>query len=138
LFFHGMLAGPDTIVAPPQVRVYYGVPFDAYINPVQKKADKPQAAAGAPYLITIDIADLPGAFRELARQLPANWSIWPQVSGILLFRDVLSQSRSGWEWLLLVNSSAQAQLPPSLVARRPPGNEISETGCNFWSTSAGT
>jgi len=35
-------------------------------------------------------------------------------------------------------ASAQAQLPPSLVARRPPGNEISETGCNFWSTSAGT
>ncbi len=130
--FRGQVAGRDASEAPPQVRVHYGVPLDAYINPVKKKVDDPQGAKDAPFLIAVNTASLPSAFTELSRVIPANWSIWPHVSGILLYEDtIVSMTTFGWHWRLLVNPHATHPLPPSLANESSGIGETMETGMSL-------
>jgi hypothetical protein len=80
------LAGPESTHAPGQVRVLFGVPAIAYINPVMKKTDRPQGQEGYPFLLAVDVFGLPGAFRDLPPQIdsflssgavcPASFCLW--------------------------------------------------------------
>ena len=73
---HGTAAGPNATTAPPQVRIRYGVPFTAYINPIQNKADRSQDSSDHPFVIGIDVQELPGAFEAFRKELPAFFSNW--------------------------------------------------------------
>lgn len=46
--FFQAVAGPESTTAPPQVRVWTGLPFVSYVNPVMRKADSPQGTGGLP------------------------------------------------------------------------------------------
>lgn len=128
---HGMLAGPGTTKAPAQVRILFGVPYDAYINPVMKKADAPQGTAEHPFLLAVDVMGLAGAMKELPEVLPGYFAQWSRISGILLFMDMVAHNRSGWVWRLLANPSATSPLPDSLVGGRANLEQSMETGLRF-------
>ena len=125
---HGQIAGPDTRRAPPQVRVFFGVPYDSYINPVMRKADYPQGEAGCPFIVAVDISSLPGAFHEMPLALAGFLPLWNAVSGILLFEDMWGFERVGWQWRLIRNSDAIVPLPDTLCSGRTDLPETMETG----------
>lgn len=125
---HGLVAGPDTRRAPPQVRVWFGVPYDSYVNPIMRKADFPQGAAGLPFLLAVDISGLPGAFLEMPRVVADFLPHWRAVSGILLFQDMRGVDRVGWLWRLLKNPHAAIQLPETLCSGRADLPQAMETG----------
>jgi hypothetical protein len=115
---HAMVAGPGAARAPAQVRVYYGVPYNSYVNPVLAKANFPQGLAELPFLLAVDVSELPGAFRELPRVVADFLPNWQRVSGILLFDEILGADRVGWMWRLLKNPHAFVELPETLCSGR--------------------
>ena len=82
-----------------------------------KKAAKPQGKKGVPFLIALDVQDLPGAFRELPIAILGYLPQWTAVSGILLFLDMMASTKCGWHWRLIQNPHATTSLPESLAAR---------------------
>ncbi len=124
----GYVAGPDTDRAPSQVRICFGVPYDSYVNPIMRKADSPQGTEGLPFLVAVDIEDLPDAFREIPRAVTGLLPLWKAVSGILLFHGMTSIDRVGWLWRLLRNPYAEVPLPEELCAGRADLPQTMETG----------
>jgi hypothetical protein len=112
--FHAAVAGPNATVPPPQVRITYGVPVNAYLNPVQNKAESPQGGVTNPFLIAIDVAELPGAFSTFKRELPKFFSLWKSVSGVMTFQSFIQRAKAGWLWQLTPNPHASAPLPTEL------------------------
>jgi hypothetical protein len=123
-----MLAGPDTQLAPAQVRVFFGVPYSSYINPVMKKGDHPQGQAGRPFLVVVNIANLPGAFTEMPRILTGYLPLWNSISGILLYHDFSHVEKMGWLWRLINNPFAEVPLPEGLRNNRADLANTMETG----------
>ena len=122
-----MVPGPNETIPPCQVRMIFGIPWVAYINPVMNKAATPQGKKGVPFLIAVDVHGLPGAFTAMPPAIDPYMSQWTSVSGILLYTDVVSTRTSGWRWRLLVNPHSANLLPQSLHAlnaRFPGGGEI--------------
>jgi hypothetical protein len=114
----GMLAGPETVRAPAQVRVGFGVPYVSYVNPVRKKAQLSQGEAGLPFVIAVDVGNLPGAFREIPRVVLPYLQRWTHVSGILLFHDLRGIDRIGWSWRFVSNQFAANPIPSPLSQGR--------------------
>jgi hypothetical protein len=131
LVIRGILAGPDSTKAPAQLRIFFGVPYDAYINPVMKKADAPQGTAGHPFLLVVDVMGLAGAMTELPEILPGYFAQWSRISGVLLFTDLVALNRSGWVWRLLANPTAAHPLPASLTDGRANLEQSMETALRF-------
>jgi hypothetical protein len=73
------VASKDASNVPPQVRVNYSVPVDAYINTVKHKADRPQVDKEHPFLIALDVENLSDAFGEFRRILPLEFKHWDHV-----------------------------------------------------------
>lgn len=138
MVFEVFLAGPESTQAPGQVRVLFGVPAVAYINPVMKKADRPQGRAGRPFLLAVDVFGLPGAFRDLPRQIESFFEQWTRVSGILLFMDLPAVDKSAWWWRVLSNPHAVTRLPESLTREHVNLSQTLETGIRFTSDAATT
>jgi hypothetical protein len=81
----GFLAGPESIKGPAQVRLLFGVPLDAYINPVMNKADALQGLVGHPFLLAVDVMALTGAMTEIPEIVRGHFGHWSRLSGILLY-----------------------------------------------------
>jgi hypothetical protein len=126
--FHGYVAGLETQHAPPQVQVFFGVPYDSYVNPIMRKANFPQGTAGLPFLVAIDISNLPGAFSEMPRAVTGFLPLWKALSGILLFHNLMGIDRVGWLWRLITNPYADVPLPESLCGARANLPQTMETG----------
>lgn len=109
-----LVAGPTTIKATAQTRVCVGMPFHRYINPVQHKAERPQGRSGLPFLIAIDIKDLPGGLNAIPSAVEGYLPLWRTVSGILLFQEFQSFEHIGWIARLIKNPHAVSALPPSI------------------------
>jgi len=116
LAFLQMVAVQDATVAPPQVRIWNGLPLTSYINTLQRKAEAPQGTPGNSFIIAFDIAGLPGGFSEVPRAAAGLMPFWTAVSGILLFRDIAGRGSVGWEWKLISNPDASVPLPESLTS----------------------
>ncbi|HEX6718806.1 MAG TPA: hypothetical protein VF088_16995 [Pyrinomonadaceae bacterium] len=124
--FYGTVAGPNATVAPPQVRITYGVPVNAYVNPVQNKAENPQGGVVNAFLIAIDVSELPGAFSTFKRELPKFFDLWKSVSGVMTFRSLIHRAKAGWLWQLIPNPHASAALPSDLLKMN--AENVLETG----------
>lgn len=112
--FKSLVAGPTTVKASAQTRVAVGMPFHRYMNPVQHKAEKPQGRVGLPFLIAIDIKDLPGGLRGIPSAVEGYLPLWRSVSGILLFQEFQSFEHIGWIARLIKNPHAVVPLPTSI------------------------
>ena len=111
----GFLAGPESTKAPAQVRLLFGVPLDAYINPVMNKADAPQGLVGHPFLLVVDVMALAGAMTEIPEIVRGHFGHWSRLSGILLYTDMVGAGETGWRWKLVANPTATWPLPASLL-----------------------
>lgn len=83
-----------------------------------RKADGPQGAQGLPFLVVVDVSDLPGAFTEIPRVAASFLPFWKAVGGILIFRKMADFDRVGWSWRLIRNPDATILLPQSLCDGR--------------------
>ncbi len=119
-FVFGQMVDTRDAKAPhPQVRIYHGLPLTGYINPIQRKANRPQGSHDVPYLIACDTSNLPYAFKEFGRVLPNYFEMWDHVSGFLLFFDNLQPSpwRFYWRALMIPNNLAVVPLPDESISR---------------------
>lgn len=113
-YFTGWVAGPDATEAPPQARVSFALPLDAYINPLQHKAERSQRCNEIPYIVALDVHNLPGAHREFKKLLPEYFMLWPDLSGVIIFQQFHSTDKIGWTHELLMNPFAKHPLPLEL------------------------
>lgn len=125
------VAVQDAAKAPPQVRVWTGLPFDSYVNPAKRKAEAPQGTKGLPFLVAVDIQGLPGAFGEIPCVVEGLLPFWTAVSGILLFQDLAGFDGVGWMWRLVQNPHAHVQLPESFSSGRAEQGRTMETVARF-------
>jgi hypothetical protein len=135
--FSQTLAGPTETVCPPRTLVVMSIPFDAYLNPVQNKADRPQGA-GKALLVAVDVHHLPGAYSAFTKGLPSYFSIWPHVSGVLAYESLSQRDRLGWHWQLFTNLLAVSPLPPELIAAQGAKSQMLETAYRLVSNDVPT
>ena len=94
------------------------IPLVSYTNPILRKATGGQRRPVSPYLIALDVTDLPRAHERIVNDLVGYFQIWDHVSAVLLFepRFYLGIERKEWVVLILPNPAASIALPPQLAA----------------------
>lgn len=93
------------------------IPHASYTNPVVRKANSGQRREGNPYLIAVDVSELPRAHEQLVPDLHGYFSIWEHVSGVLLFEPRFYFGAGRKEWVVSIhrNAAAAIALPASLT-----------------------
>ncbi|MDD5228858.1 MAG: hypothetical protein PHD53_08645, partial [Methylococcales bacterium] len=93
------------------------IPKTLYIDPIKKKADRPQKRADNPYLIALDTSNLPRAHERILDELDADFPIWNHVSGVMLFESRFWTGIDSKEWIVSLhpNPHADIALPPELM-----------------------
>ncbi len=97
------------------VGVFPGVPVHNYLNRLQRKAEHMQASGGSPFMIAIDIGNLPDGYNEYMRLLPAYLKEYPAISAVLLFERQAWANKFVWVWELYLNSEARYPLPSAML-----------------------
>jgi hypothetical protein len=105
------LAGPDSTKTPPRVKVCYAAPFTGYLNSAKKKARRFQGTLTRPYLMVVNVTDLPDAFEVYRQGLDANFQRWKHISGVLIFEAFKSTNEIGWTFQFYRNLHATRPLP---------------------------
>jgi hypothetical protein len=103
-----------------------GVPRKNYINPLERKATRVQGSKAAPFIVAIDIGELPGGFAVYQQILPTYLEKHPDISAVLLFERTSEgkgflQIHNGfeWTWKLHLNSNADHPLPSAMLDAFP-------------------
>lgn len=99
------------------------VPLASYMNPILRKATGGQRHPGNPFLIAVDVSELPRAHERIANDLIEYFKIWDHVTAVLLFepRFYIGVKRKEWVVSIHPNPSATIGLPL-------PFAELSEQG----------
>jgi len=102
----------------PVIHVRSLFPDSSYINPVMRKADSGQRRPNRPYLIALDADQLPDAHEKIKEDLEGYFSIWPHVSGVLVFDTafITGIRRKSWRVSLHTNEHAEVPLPSQLTS----------------------
>jgi hypothetical protein len=79
------LAGPASAPMTASAQVRWDLSTESYLNPLSKKAERPQGSGESPFVIAMDVTQLPGAEKWYGSELAGYWEQWPHVSGVLLF-----------------------------------------------------
>ncbi len=97
----------------PVVQLRSLVPITSYMSPVIRKANSGQRWPGNPYLIALDVSDLPRAHERIIDELRGYFEIWNHVSAVLLFepRFYIGFERKEWVVSIHRNPRANIQLP---------------------------
>jgi len=97
------------------VGVFPGVPVRNYLNRLQRKVERMQASGHSPFMIGIDIGDLPDGYNEYMRLLPMYLKEYPAISAVLLFERQAKANKFVWVWELYLNSEAKYPLPSAML-----------------------
>jgi len=138
--FNQYLAGPETTSPPPQIRVRFGVPVTGYVNPAQNKEASFQGSGEAPFVLALDVIELPGVHATFRRELPGWLQTWTRFSGVLAFQGpMIIGKKIGWIWDFIPNHYAIHPLPEA-IPRHIPNDESKETSAWLFDapTAAGT
>lgn len=94
------------------------VPLASYTNPILRKATGGQRRPGNPYLIAVDVSELPRAHERIVNDLIGYFKIWDHVTAVLLFepRFYIGVERKEWVVSIHRNPSATNVLPPHFAA----------------------
>lgn len=104
------------------VEVRWALSTKSYINPLKKKAERIQGSGNTPFLIAVDVSDLPGALNWYEQNLAAYLDIWPDVSGVLVFqRSTILFNALSISYKLLQNPTAKLPLPQEILMRAGSG-----------------
>ena len=120
--FQQMITVKDAVTTPSQIQIWFGLPYQSYINPICRKAESPQGTKGLPFLIAFDVANLPSALSKISKSLDGWFGLWKSVSGILIFHRFCDFHRVGWTWQIISNPSATIKLSEHII---PKGANIS-------------
>ena len=104
-----------------------GVPIVNYINPLDRKATRIQGSKTVPFIVAVDIGDLPGGYTEYQRLLPIYLKEHPSISAVLLFHREAEANKFGWIWELHLNSGTEYPLPSAMLEVFP------IQGSQYWS-----
>lgn len=108
-----------TVVGEEVRRVDVGTtfPIEDYLNPVLRKANRPQRSSKAnPYVIALDVSSIPNAQQAVVQHVLLAMTTWEQVSAVLLFYDFFpSTGAKAWRALLLRNAAAIIPLPDDFL-----------------------
>lgn len=111
-------------IAPPQAKLYSAVPLDGYLNSAKKKAQKFQGSASKPYLVAIDVCDLPRPFEVFQKGLDRLFPRWKHISGVLIFKSSISRDTAGWTVQLFRNQAASRPLPEEFCREISSGKSL--------------
>ena len=102
----------------PVVQLRSLVPLTSYMNPVLRKANSGQGRPGNPYLIALDVSELPRAHERIVDDLRGYFEIWNHVSAVMLFepRFYTGFERKKWVVSIHCNPDATVSLPRHLAA----------------------
>lgn len=103
----------------PTVKFASLLPKVSYINPIANKAERPQCDPSHPYLIAVDVKELPRAHTRAVAEIQNRLTMWDHVSGVLLFdyRPWIGAETKQWDVSLHVNPSATNPLPAPLLSQ---------------------
>ncbi len=104
-----------------------GVPIVNYINPLDRKAMRIQGSKTVPFIVAVDIGNLPGGYIEYQRLLPLYLKDCPSISAVLLFNREAQANKFGWIWELHLNANTEYPLPSSMLEVFP------VQGSHYWS-----
>lgn len=127
----GKLAGPESTSAPPQAAVYYAIPLLGYLNSTVQKARDFQGSRSRPFLLAVDVSNLPKAFDAFRSAAQGFFEKRRHVSGVLFFRSDLPFGEGGWNWELFSNSIAYRPLPIGMLAAMPVCGKVMKTFAFF-------
>jgi len=109
----------------PVVKFESLIPQISYMNPISRKADRPQRDTANPYLIVVDVKDLAGAHQRIGSDL-VNWfPTWEHVSAVMLYdaRFFVGVRTKEWHVSIYRNPHATLRLPNELSGG-PDGEEL--------------
>jgi hypothetical protein len=100
------------------VTIISQIPKVDYINPIRRKAERPQNRQGHPYLIAMDSTELRRVHEWLPIELDGFFSQWDHVSGVLVFEPRFWALGSDKEyiWSIYPNLHACLQLERQLMS----------------------
>ncbi|MBX9636569.1 MAG: hypothetical protein K2Q45_03350 [Nitrosomonas sp.] len=95
----------------PVVQLRSLIPMTSYMNPLLRKADSGQGRPGNPYLIALDVSELPCAHERIVNDLRGYFEIWNHVSAILLFQPMFYTGFERKEWIVSIHRNPGATIP---------------------------
>lgn len=95
----------------PVVQLRSLVPLASYMNPVLRKADSGQRRHGNPYMIALDVTELPRAHERIVDDLRGYFEIWNHVSAVLLFEPRFYTGFERKEWVVSIHRNPDATIP---------------------------
>jgi len=113
----------------PVVQLRSLIPLASYMNPVLRKANSGQGRPGSPYLIALDVSELPRAHERIVDDLRGYFEIWSHVSAVLFFEPRFYAGFERKEWVVSIhrNPGAAISLPEHLAAVGPERRSIDFT-----------
>lgn len=87
------------------------IPLTSYMNPVLRKASSGQGRSGNPYLIALDVSELPRAHERIVDDLHGYFEIWNHVSAVLLFQPRFYTGFERKEWVVSIHRNPYATVP---------------------------
>ena len=97
------------------IDVVPGVPIVNYINPLDRKATRIQGSQTVPFIVAVDIGNLPDGYTEYRRLLPMYLKDYPSISAVLLFHREAQANQFRWIWELHLNANTEYSLPSSML-----------------------
>lgn len=82
------------------------IPLADYLNPIRRKAERPQRSAAIPYVIALESTQLPDAARRIPHQLSGFFPLWSHVSAVLVFVGLFGVNSYTWKCSLIRNPTA--------------------------------
>lgn len=111
----------------PLIHISVLIQEDDYLNPIRRKAERPQRLTDLPYVVSADISETPNAFEAIDRQADGFWTLWDHVSAVILFHPILFVGkRLIWRFRILLNAYAEKavtlpfDVPDSRIEIEPP------------------
>lgn len=86
------------------------IPAASYRNPVQRKAESGQARQGNPYVIALDVTQLPRAHDRIGADLKGYFEIWSHVSAVLLFEPRFFTGYGHKQWMISIHRNPFATI----------------------------
>ncbi len=104
-----------------RVEVIWGLSVESYLNPIRRKAERPQTNMTLPSIVALDATQLPGGIHWFARHLSESLQHWPRISGVMVFQRSAALGFSPpsllWFYWFVSNEAARMPLPMEVAGR---------------------
>ena len=109
----------------PVISVRSQISSAAYLNALERSAIGQAAPAEHPYLIAVDVQDMPHGHERIVTRLNDQFSSWNHVSGVLLFepRFWIGLEQKEWLYSVHLNPAATRPIPRQMLGTADGGRD---------------